>query len=104
MVLCVVVSVFAGMGFESAKPVWPQGEEKTMNSFFRFRGEFDAAEGAKALLESHGIRFVVEKTVTLILNREGTGSCPMEAAVKGCDEPAQMVSKIKETLERMKAK
>ena len=63
-----------------------------------------AAEGAKALLESHGIRFVAEKTVPLILNREGTGSCPMEAAVKGCDEPAQMVSKIKETLERIKAK
>ena len=63
-----------------------------------------AAEGAKALLESRGIRLVAEKTVPTILNREGTGSCPMEAAVKGYDEPAQMVSKIKETLERMKAK
>ena len=63
-----------------------------------------AAEGAKALLDSRGIRLVAEKTVPTILNRAGTGSCPMEAAVKGCAEPEQMVSKIKETLERIKAK
>ncbi len=63
-----------------------------------------AAEGAKALLDSRGIRLVAEKTVPTILNRAGTGSCPMEAAVKGCDDPEQMVSKIKETLERIKAK
>ena len=48
--LFAVAAAFGGAKFESARPVWPQGEEKTMNSFFRFRGEFDAAEGAKAIL------------------------------------------------------
>ena len=34
----------------SAKPVWPKDEERTMNSFYRFRGEFETKEGAKAVL------------------------------------------------------
>ena len=33
------------VGFESAVPVWPEGETETLNSFFTFRGEFDAASG-----------------------------------------------------------
>lgn len=50
LVLFAAVSAFGGTGFESARPVWPKGEERTMNSFFRFRGDFEAREDAKALL------------------------------------------------------
>ena len=31
--------------FDAARPVWPEGEAETLNAFFSFRGEFDAAEG-----------------------------------------------------------
>ncbi len=31
--------------FDSGLPVWPKGEETTLNAFFTFRGGFDAAEG-----------------------------------------------------------
>ena len=44
------IAAFGEVTFESAKPVWPKGEEAAMNTFFRFRGEFEAAEGAKAVL------------------------------------------------------
>lgn len=35
----------APSGFAEARPVWPEGETDTLNSFFVFRGEFDAAQG-----------------------------------------------------------
>ena len=39
-------SMLANAGeFDSALPVWPEGETETLNSFFAFRGEFDAAQG-----------------------------------------------------------
>ena len=44
------LAAFGEANFESARPVWPKGEERTMNAFFRFRGEFVAKEGAKAVL------------------------------------------------------
>ena len=31
--------------FDSALPVWPEGETETLNAFFTFRCEFDAASG-----------------------------------------------------------
>ncbi len=34
-----------GAGFDTARPVWPKGEAETLNSFFTFRCEFDAASG-----------------------------------------------------------
>ena len=38
--------------FGSALPVWPEGEAETLNSFFTFRGEFDAASGDEVLLRA----------------------------------------------------
>ena len=38
-VLFATVSAFGGTGFESAKPVWPEGRETEMNGFYRFRAE-----------------------------------------------------------------
>ena len=45
-----VSTVFANAEFQTAKPVWPRGEETAMNAFFRFRGEFEAGDGARAIL------------------------------------------------------
>jgi len=46
--------------FDSALPVWPEGETETLNSFFAFRGEFDAAQGDYALesFEPYGCKYM----------------------------------------------
>jgi alpha-L-rhamnosidase len=35
----------SALGFDEARPVWPEGETATLNSFFVFRCGFDAAQG-----------------------------------------------------------
>ena len=52
MMAAVALARMAGaeVSFSAAEPVWPRGEEKAMNTFFRFRTEFEAAAGAKAVL------------------------------------------------------
>ena len=54
-----------------------------------------AGKGAAGLLEGRGIPFAAEKTVETILNHEQTGSCPMEKAVSGLDEPKKMIEAIR---------
>ena len=54
-----------------------------------------AGKGAAELLEGRGIPFAAEKTVDVILNREKSGSCPMEKAVSGLDEPRKMIEAIR---------
>ena len=54
-----------------------------------------AGKGAAELLEGRGIPFAAEKTVETILNHEQTGSCPMEKAVSGLDEPKKMIEAIR---------
>ena len=39
-----------GISFDAAKPVWPKGEETEMNTFFRFRGEFESKAASRATL------------------------------------------------------
>jgi ferredoxin len=56
----------------------------------------DAAE----MLSSRGIKNSAEKTVAAILNRERAGSCPMEAAVKSLNEPAEMVDKLRKVMNK----
>ena len=52
LMLCSLVAMVAIVSarsdtatFDVALPVWPKGEEETLNSFFAFRGAFDAAQG-----------------------------------------------------------
>ena len=59
-----------------------------------------AAKGAAEMLEARGIPFASEKTVETILNREQNGSCPMEKAVEGCDEPAKMIETIRKAMRK----
>jgi len=61
-----------------------------------------AAEGAGALLAAHGIPLKADKTVPVILNRAKDGSCPMEKAVAGQEDPEQMVESIRKTLKALK--
>ena len=54
-----------------------------------------AGKGVAELLEKRGIPFGAEKTVETILNHEQTGSCPMEKAVSGLEEPKKMIEAIR---------
>ena len=57
-----------------------------------------AGKGAAELLEGRGIPFAAEKTVETILDHEQTGSCPMEQAVSGLDDPKKMVEAIQKAI------
>jgi len=59
-----------------------------------------AASGAAELLAKHHVGFSAEKTVDVILNRDKTGSCPMEAAVKDLNDPAKMVEAIRKAMKK----
>lgn len=60
-----------------------------------------AAEGAAEVLARRGATLEAERVVATILNRDGTDSCPMEKAVRGLDDPEEMVEAVRRTLERM---
>jgi len=63
-----------------------------------------AAEGAAEVCAKAGVKLVADQIVPSIRNRANDGDCPMECAVRGSDDPADMLSKIKLTMERIKAK
>ena len=56
------------------------------------------AKGAAELLANRGVPFAAERTVDMILNREQTGSCPMEKAVSELDEPKKMIEAIRKAM------
>jgi hypothetical protein len=57
---------------------------------------------ARNLLEKSGVFVSFENEVPFIINREGNGACPIEAAVVGTSSSADALKKIKETLEKLK--
>ena len=57
-----------------------------------------AGKGAAELLAKQGITLEADKTVELILNRDRTGSCPMEKAVSGLDDPKKMLEAIRKEM------
>ena len=59
-----------------------------------------AGKGAGELLEARGIPLAAEKTVDVILNHEQSGSCPMEKAVSGIEEPAKMIEAIRKAMRK----
>lgn len=62
--------------------------------------------GAQAvdLLAAHGIEASCGELVEEVLNREGTGPCPMEEAVRGIDEPIRALAALVSALERLRAR
>ena len=59
-----------------------------------------AGKGVAEMLEKRGIPFAAEKTVERILNHEQTGSCPMERAVEGLEEPEKMIEAIRKAMQK----
>lgn len=49
-------------------------------------------------LSAHGILPSYDTTVETIINREGTGPCPMERAVRRIDQPQAAFEAVKRTL------
>ena len=54
------------------------------------------SEPALALLKAHGIKAEYGQLVDHIINRAGTGWCPMEQLSRDIDDPATIIQKIKE--------
>ena len=50
---------------------------------------------AASLLKAHGIASSADRTVPRILNRDLSDGCPMERAVDGIDDPAEMVKALR---------
>lgn len=59
------------------------------------------SEAAQAVLQQHGIPCTANKIVPYIINRNGTGACPMETAVQKIDDPAKAYVAIKETQQKL---
>lgn len=61
-------------------------------------------KAAHSLLQAHGIDVSFGgELVPCIVNRAGTGLCPMEAAVEFLDEPSRAYEAIGRTLEALKS-
>jgi hypothetical protein len=53
--------------------------------------------GAQDVLRSAGIPFACDAVILDVLNRAGTGPCPMEEAVSGITEPLAALEVLKQT-------
>ena len=52
--------------------------------------------GAQDVLRTAGIPFTCDAVILDVLNRAGTGPCPMEAAVSGINEPLVALETLKQ--------
>ncbi len=62
------------------------------------------SKGAAELFEKHGIRYSYETLTERIINRTGTGICPMEEATKGIDDPAEALEAIRKKRKELTGK
>ena len=69
------VACTAAPAFQTAKPVWPEGLERQMNSFVEFRVSFDAKAGERPTLRVTG-----SSVYRIRLNGEFAGYGPARAA------------------------
>ena len=60
------------------------------------------SKSAKEVLEENKIEVYCKKMVEAIRNRDNTGFCPIESALKGIKDKKEALPVIKETLERLK--
>lgn len=61
------------------------------------------SEPAKQVLTEHGVQTKCDQLVPRIWNRAGTGSCPIEEAVSGEQEPQEALKKIRARLAELQA-
>lgn len=59
------------------------------------------SESGMLVLKKYGVAFEYGTLTPSIINRKGTGLCPMEEAVKGIEEPAQGREAIRTTMKRL---
>jgi formate hydrogenlyase subunit 6/NADH:ubiquinone oxidoreductase subunit I len=59
------------------------------------------SDGARKMLESHGIAVSAGKVVPTILNRAKTGSCPMDAATDAMTDPREIVRYLRDAVSRL---
>jgi hypothetical protein len=59
------------------------------------------SEGAKEFLENYDVKVSGSEIVKEIINRDRTGMCPMEKAVKDLSNPAEMVEAVRKTLKEL---
>lgn len=62
------------------------------------------SEGAAELLTRYGVKNSCGTKTEMIINREGTGICPMELAVKSADEPDEALAAIMNAIKLLEAK
>ncbi|MCM1321915.1 MAG: DUF1893 domain-containing protein [Bacteroides sp.] len=62
------------------------------------------SEAARGVLEAHGILYHADTIAEEIINRSGTGCCPMECAVRHISEPKDAVPALKNALSLLRAK
>ena len=60
------------------------------------------SRGGKTVLAAHGIAAECEVETEMIINRLGTGMCPMEEAAKGIDDPLEAERALKAKLKRLR--
>lgn len=56
---------------------------------------------ALSVLKRHGIKAEFGTLCEYIINRAGTGCCPIEEAVRGIDDPAEALKAIRERLKAL---
>lgn len=61
------------------------------------------SEAARDYLEAYGVPYGCDLCIERIINRAGTGLCPMEQTVLGIEEPEEGYLALKETVRRLKA-
>jgi tripeptide aminopeptidase len=59
------------------------------------------SSGAAEVLHAAGIPFTYDVLIPDVLNREGTGPCPMEAAVRDVVDPAEAFRTLERTVQAM---
>lgn len=59
------------------------------------------SKAAAGVLIGHGIAVLWDKQVDAIINRQGNGPCPFEAAVWDIDDPAEALAAIRGKLKSM---
>lgn len=59
-------------------------------------------EGAEDVLAKYGIRSSYGVLAKEIINRKGSGICPMEQAVTGIDVPEQALEAVREKCRKLK--
>lgn len=62
------------------------------------------SQTALAVFEQHGVAASWDRVVPYIINRAGTGPCPMEQAVSAIDAPAQAPQALRAALQAIKQK